>query len=187
MLLTPEEVDTVMGTTGMARVQAAHAAWSTAGTLSNPDCLESLYAGQEQVYESSGYNAISVVELTEQAHPVNYVSQAVVGFPSADLALEFVKKSAGKMRTCAGQNITETQSGLTLQWTVGDLVGDVPTITQLSTVQSGKACQRALRGLSNLVVDVTACGRGVSDQGRQIADQMAAKATHCENYLVTST
>ena len=103
-----------------------------------------------------------------------------MSFPSADLALAFLQNSAVKWRACAGQTITETPStGQTKRYTFGNFVGDVTTIALLNTLEGGGgyACQHVLSAVSNLVIDVNACGYQISDQGRQIADKIAAKAT----------
>jgi len=67
-----------------------------------------------------------------------------------------------------------------VQWNIGDLVGDVPTIAQRKTkpaIGNGYACQHALSAVSNVVLDVEVCGFQIIDQARQIADKMAAKVT----------
>ncbi|HTQ20076.1 sensor domain-containing protein [Mycobacterium sp.] len=91
-----------------------------------------------------------------------------------------LKSSAGKWRGCAGQTVTLTESGQTVQWNIGDLVGDVPTIAQRKTtpaIGNGYACQHALSAVSNVVLDVEVCGFQIIDQARQIADKMVAKVT----------
>jgi serine/threonine kinase PknH len=181
ILLTAQEINTLMGAANMqARTGISHGP-ENAITLSNQDCLGALFALPQPVYQGSGYTAMSGQGLREpESNYRHAVTQAAVSFPSADLALAFVKNSAGKWRACAGQTITfPNNSGGLSQWAIGDMVGDVPTITQLDSrvgIQ-GYGCQRALSAVWNLVLDVDACSFQVSDQARQIVDKMAAKAT----------
>ncbi len=70
-----------------------------------------------------------------------------------------------------------TNSGQTLTFTFGDLTGDAPKITQLITRQGGGTCQRVLSAVSNVVLDVEACGQKITDEGSRIADAMAANVS----------
>ena len=179
ILLTVQDVNTVMGASRMEpNGPITHATRTSPMTLSNPDCLGAFLNGQTPVYQGSGYTAISAEGLTDPDHVVD---QAAVSFPSADLALAFVKTSAGKWRACAGQTITQTDkaNGNVFRWTFENLVGDVPAITQLYTGEGGHGygCQHVLRAVLNMVLDVIACGGQISDQAGRIAEKMAAAAT----------
>jgi serine/threonine kinase PknH len=175
ILLTPQEVDTVMGASGMqplAPVNQSPVVW----TSSNPDCAETLHPALDSVYRGSGYTSIRYEQLSEPGSPTHVVEQAAVTFGSADQALGFVKSSAAKMGACAGRNITETENGQVFQLTIGNLVGEVPKITQQYTREAGVTSQRAVRAVSNLVIDVSVSSAQISDQADQIADQMTTKA-----------
>ncbi len=180
ILVSVQDVNTLMGASNMQSNGGINHGLGSPETLSNPDCLGALFIAQQPVYESSGYVAVSVENLREPENPyAHLVEQAAVSFPSADMALAFLNNSAAKWRACAGQTITQTVNGQPIRWAVGNLAGDVPTITLLHTQEGagGWACQRALTAVSNLVLDVNACAQKISDQARQIADKMAAKAT----------
>ena len=184
ILLSAAEVNTLLGTTTLQpHGSIDHATVSNPRTLSNPDCAEAFHAAQSGVYQNSGYTAISKGEFDGPGKPSNYhVEQAAVSFPSADEALAFLKNSADKLRACEGQTITETvpSSGRgDHPWTIENLVGDVPTITQRMTAveHPDVACQRALRAVLNLVIDVRVGGPNISDNAALlIADKMAASA-----------
>lgn len=182
ILLTVADVNTVMGASGMQPTTPInHGTWLVAErTLSNPDCLGAFFVGETPAYQGSGYTAASVVTLHEPVNnPDHRLGQAVVSFPSPDLALAFVKTSVGKWRACAGQTLTATHLDQVYRWTVGDLVGDAPAITQLHTLEGGNGyvCQHVLRAVLNVVLDVNACGYQISNQAGSVADKMAATAT----------
>jgi sugar lactone lactonase YvrE len=188
ILLTASEINTVMGATGMQPYGDPAIRYFTDRNpelmLSNSHCLGAWLPAQDKVYRGSQYSAISEEQIAEPGNnPDHVVDQAAVSFPSADLALAFLKASAGEWKACAGQHITSTDTGPSpgqpTHWTMGNLVGEAPKITLLQTLDDGNgwACQHALNAVGNLVLDVMACGYHISDQARQIADKMAAKAT----------
>jgi hypothetical protein len=185
ILLSVADVNTVMGASGIKPVGPTDAGTvTTPETLSNPDCLGVFYVAQTRVYQDSGYTAVRHEELElNPGNPPYDIGQAAVSFPSADLALAFLKSSAAKWRTCAGQTITAAANGHSYSYTVRNLVGDVPAITQIHTLDGGPgtppgwACQRALRAALNVVLDVRACGTPISDQAGRIAEKMAATVT----------
>jgi PknH-like extracellular domain len=181
ILLTPQEANTLLGSSSMeTSVPINHETYTkNLPTVSNPDCLSTVGIILDPVYRGSGYGGLSTDILLDSKHQL---SQAVASFPSADQALAFVENLAGKWRACAGQTITAqtipVAGGISSegQYTLGSLVGDVPTIALSQNGASGD-CQRALSAVSNLVIDVEACSSPLTDQGRQIADKMAGKAT----------
>jgi serine/threonine kinase PknH len=180
ILLSAAEINAIMGATNMQPSGTATVLEKTPYTLSVPDCLGPLFVAQASVYTGSGYTAASGQAVREPgANPDHGVIQAAVAFLSADRAGAFVTASAAKWKACAGQTITETDNGRTSRYTFGDLIGDAPNITQLDTQEGsgGWACQRVLRAVSTVVLDVAACGHHISDQGSRIADAMAANAT----------
>jgi serine/threonine kinase PknH len=181
ILLTPQDVNAIMGATGMQSEQGIrHGIFvSNFAQLSNPACLPSLYIDQGPVYRGSGYTAVSYDELSEPGNNYTHiVEEAALTFPSADQAVGLVKSAAAKIGACAGQSITQSQGGASIRWTIGNLVGDVPTVTQVNAQQGNSfTCQRAMSAVLNVVVDVDACAAQVSTQGRQIADKMTANAT----------
>lgn len=169
-----------MSTGGMQDQGSFSGADTNVVTMSNPDCLGAAHIVQPSVYSDSGYTAIRVDMLREPGVRYTHdVGQAVASFPSADEAIAFVKGSATKWQACAGKNVTDTLNGNATQWTFGNLVGEVPKIALLYSKQGarGWTCQRALSAVLNLVIDVKACGYNVVDQGLQVADKIAAKAT----------
>jgi PknH-like extracellular domain len=181
MLLTPQEANALLGSTSMeTSVSINHEIYTkNLPTVSNPDCLSTVGIILDPVYQGSGYTALSTDILLDSKHQL---SQAVASFPAADQARAFVENLAGKWKACAGQTITaETipiAGGISSkgQYTLGGLVGDVPTIALSQHGASGD-CQRALSAVSNVVIDVEACTSPITDQGRQIAEKIASKAT----------
>ena len=147
------------------------------GTLSNPDCLGALLPIQGSVYQGSGYTAVRGQALNAE-DPPHFVYEAAVSFPSAEQALAFVRTSADKWQACAGQLLTVTTPNKIFHWNFANPTGAPPKITQVHTqLHGGRACQHALSAVSNVVIDVVACGASITNEAGQVADQMAAKVT----------
>jgi serine/threonine protein kinase len=173
ILLTPASVDTIMGTSNLQPKQITTQMDSVPAALSNPDCIGALFPRKAPVYAGSGYTAISS-QVLSGGQPIRFVDQSVVAFPTADQADAFLKNSAANWEACAGQSITDSAGRQPITWTVGNLNGGPPTIAQSETPIGGIPCQRALRVVSNVVLDVDVCTAGVTDQGSRVADAMAA-------------
>lgn len=188
ILLTAQEASTALGSAGMELTGPINHTTFTKNlptSVSNPDCLSTANVALDPVYAGSGYTAIVEERLADSGpdfQPTHVLAQAVASFPSAYPAVAFVTNVAAKWNACAGQTITvqtiPTAGGIYSedQYATGGVIGDVPDIA-LSKTGDKSNCQRALRAVSNLVIDVEACGSPLGDQGRRIADTMAAKVT----------
>ncbi|MBV8860642.1 MAG: sensor domain-containing protein [Mycobacterium sp.] len=181
VLLTAAQVNTVMGASTMQGGKLGQAPANASAQLSIPACNGALYPGESPAYNGSGYTKLNYLVVAEPGdHNDHFVDQDVATFPSADAANAFVKKSADQWRSCAGQVVTGSyDNGNTFRWTFGNVVGDAPRITQLDTQEDGNgwACQRVLSAVSNVVIDVRACGYAITDQASRIADEIAANAS----------
>jgi hypothetical protein len=178
VLLTAQEINTIMGSTTLEHSGSIrHVMGATANDLSNPDCLGAFLPAQEAVYRGTGYSATSFELLVDPTDPSeHHVIQTATIYPSADMARAFVNNSAPKWKACRGQTVSitiETPS----HYTFGEVVGSPPHLTQSYTLEGtvSYTCQRVLRAVSNLVIDGTVCGNHISNEGNQIADQIAAK------------
>ena|SRR5271156_1583671 len=181
ILLTAEQVNGIMGASTMQAGKVGQAPANASAQLSKPECNGALYPGESPTYNGSGYTKLNYLVLAEPGdHNDHFVDQDVATFPSADSAHAFVKTSADQWKSCARQVVTgKYDNGNTFRWTFGNLVGDVPKISQSDTQEDGAgwACQRVLSAVSNLVIDVRACGFAITDQASRIADDIAANAT----------
>jgi serine/threonine-protein kinase len=178
LMLSPADINTVMGSSSMQPGKPITSTDSSAVTVSAPDCQGALYTTQDPVYAGTGYSAVSGLVSSEAGDNYDHwVNQAVVLFPSADKAKSFVQNSAEKWKGCAGKTVTVTNKSKTYRWTFAQVQGGPPKVTLMDTQEGadGWECQRALSVANNVVVDINACGYHISDQGGQIADKILAK------------
>ena len=87
-----------------------------------------------------------------------------------------MKHSADQWKACAEADVYEVQADKSVDvWSIETVVGDPPSITVLESRRKiGWRCQRAMRAVSNVVIDATACGYNITNQGSSVADQIAA-------------
>jgi serine/threonine kinase PknH len=100
-------------------------------------------------------------------------------FASAEQALGFVAAQQGRWQGCAGKTITQTQPGKSIPWTFHEVTGNPPKISMLHDAADGTGvtCQRVLNAVSNVVLDINACGPQVTNQASQIAKERRRSAT----------
>ena len=187
ILLNGAEINFIMGAYDMLGSLMGREAIEPTFTVSPPDCLGVFWAGLAPVFSPSGYTALHYLKFAEPGNdPEHFVTEAAAVFPSADRASAFVASSTGDWTRCAGKTVTRTDatdSTKTEQWTVGTFSQNAPEIEQkITKVHSEKdgvpwVCGRALRPVSNVVIDIRACGYHISDQADRIAEKTAVKVT----------
>ncbi len=178
LLLGPSDINSIMGSSTMQPGKPILAMDTSSVTLSMPDCQGALYTTQDPVYAGTGYTAVSGLVSSEPGDNYDHwVNQAVVLFPSADKAQDFLQASADKWEGCAGKTVTVNNKDKTYRWTFAQVHGSPPKITVTDTQEGarGWACQRAISVANNVIVDINACGYHISDQGSQITDKIVAK------------
>jgi serine/threonine protein kinase len=180
ILLSPAQVNAYFWTTGIVIDHNISEMRDPdpGNTLSDPQCLGALIGFQTSTYKSSGYTAMLAQLMKKpQSNPAIVVVQGAAIFASANQALAFVTAQDSMWRGCAGKTLTQTQPGTSIPWTFHDVTGNPPKISLLhdSADNTGVTCQRVLNAVSNVVLDVNACGPQVTNQASQIATDMAAK------------
>jgi serine/threonine kinase PknH len=192
ILLSEAEINTIMGASDMKTVEGQGALKQSSGSLaevSPRECMGALYPTLDQTYQGSGVQDVTwkVLEkpgLLKRAGDGNhyFVDQGVAAFPqNTDRARAFVQASANQWKACTGQTVTVTYTDNSkYTWTVGNLTGEAPNITQSYTQAGGHgyACQRVLSAVSNIVIDVKACGDHITDEASRIVNKIAAGVTH---------
>jgi hypothetical protein len=195
-MLGDSELDTIMGVSGMRTVESGnHQAKVTNGVIevTPPECASALYPGLDQTYREIGERQVTW-RVAEDRGGVgragvdanHFVDQDVAVFPArTGRALEFVRASAIPWKVCAGQTVRVVYLGTdTYAWRVNDVGGDGPEIIQSFSLDGNDryGCQRVLRTVSDLVVDVKACGDDIGDEASRIAGRLAASVTHTSPY-----
>jgi serine/threonine kinase PknH len=180
LLLSVSEVNSIMGATNMTAGSPMTDLGKSTLTLSTQDCLGVLYAIQKDTYTGSGWSDVQGLVLSEPGDSFDHwVHQAVVRFPTADKANDFVEASKGKWKSCSDKTITVTNAKKTetYRWTLSGLQGQPPRISMTKAQEAAKgwSCQRVLSVANNVVIDVNACSYKLNDQAGQVSDKIIAK------------
>lgn len=185
ILLPTSNINTVMRTTGMQSDAVSDSTTKSVQSISVQDCLGAVYGAEVAVYRGSRFTAISRNQVHEPGDdPEHLVDQAAVSFASPAEAIDFVAASLSKWKSCAGKTVTTTEEGnATAGWQLSKPGGSAPKITTVATQDGGKGwiCQRALDAVTNVVLDVTACDKDITDPAAQLVDEMAARVSQHES------
>ncbi len=177
LLLSPEEVNAVVGATGMSVTNTQTSMSDNSATMAPQECLAIDGAAEALVYGNSGYWAERDQSLNDGDDFTHYLKQAVVLFPTVEIARAFLDASAQQWPAC--RQYTHTQSET--QWSVGQISIANDTLSTTATQQNASApgwgCGRALALRNNVIVDINTCSAKPADSALKIADHIAANVT----------
>lgn len=173
LLLSATEIDSEMGTTGMAPTGSATTLADTSASMAPHECLAVDAAAEALVYADSGYRASLDESFNNGDDFTHYLKQAVVLFPLVEKAQAFFDASAQQWPAC--RHYTHLQSGT--EWTPGPIANADGMLSVVAMQQDARAggwgCGRALAVRNNVVVDVNACAADPRDTAARIARRIA--------------
>jgi hypothetical protein len=177
LLLSPEQINPVMGATAMAVTRRHDAMSDDSATMKPRECLAIDGTAQAPVYADSGFTAVRDQAMNDGDNFTHYAEQAVVLFPTAKQAGLFLISSALRWPAC--HSYTHIQSGT--QWNVGPISVDNGALSTIATQQDaragGWACGHALARKNNVIVDVNTCSPDPKNSAVDIANQIATKVS----------
>jgi hypothetical protein len=170
LLLTPAEIDSLLGTTGMASQEKIDKPqddnvkqhWPQGWTWP-VECLYALNPGETPAYADSAFSAFSGDDDTAPLPPGSAevspeVTQVVALFPSANEANTFFTTSSQRWSACANRQLTTPgdADNPEIAWKIGptsNANGILTTTLSMSATKNGTtrtaACQRALTVRNN--------------------------------------
>lgn len=181
LLLSTDEVNTLMGTDGMTAHPPVTAMSDHRNLLPNLNCLGAWQVDESAIY-GDHWAAMRQVLLRapDNDNWDNLLVQSVVIFPSAQDATDFLDQSADRWAKCTNHHVNIVLNGERLpRWTSGDLTRTDSEVTLPFTRVDGdqtRDCQRALAVAANLVMDIQACkpaGSSVT-QAADVVDKIKA-------------
>lgn len=177
-LLTPGQINAVMGTTDIKVTDSRSAMPDDSATMTPRECLAIDGSAQAQVYANSGFIDERDQTLNRQDgdNLTHFVEQAAVLFPTAKQAGDFFTASAQQWSAC--HEYTHVQSKT--RWTVAAVSNANGILSTISTLQDPpstgwKACGRALAVKNNVIVDANTCSVDPKDSAVDIVKQIVAK------------
>ena len=181
LLLDAAEINAAMGATEMTVTRSADHMWDSHSYVSGAACLAVYGVADDKVYAGSGWSAVRYASLKEPVDdPPHVADQAVVSFPSRDVAAEFSVDSAEDWARCGNSRFSvKLSERVEALWTVGEVsdIGGMLTMSMTMEDNDGWGCRRALTVRNNVAVDVTECSYDSVDNAavnisRDIADKV---------------
>jgi PknH-like extracellular domain len=192
LLLTPAEVDSLLGVTGSASTEKIDKLQDDAtkqpGRKIPDECIFAQGPAEAPVYAGSGNTAVSGdTDSTSLNNDQDIMlGQVVVLFPSAKEANDFFTTSAQRWPACADRqvNVPANTDGSQTAIKIGPFstANGILSVSQTATMtMAGQpdaitiSAQRALTARNNVVVDVVLMRKDPADFGVKVAAQIAGK------------
>lgn len=174
LLLSPDQVNPLIGSTAMSVVRDQATMSDNSGTLAPPECLQLDDAAESTIYANSGSWAEHEQTLNDGDKLTHYLKQAVVLFPTVEKAKEFFDNSVQQWPACSQFTHLQSQT----QWSVGPISNEhdilSTTATELNAAAPGRGCGRAVALKNNVIIDINTCSPDPGDSATKIAEQIAA-------------
>jgi serine/threonine protein kinase len=169
LLLSVDEINVISGAK-FYPVPIENGMASDSDTLVQKDCAGPFLPRQQIVYNGSGWQAVAAQSIREPsgagqpaaaAGLAPTVTQVVVGFPSADLATELVKKQQAQWAGCNRGELTDKINDIPVPISFGDFAttsDGILTITWFPEDNKDWIVGRALAARNNLAIDIDVGG-----------------------------
>jgi hypothetical protein len=180
VLLSIGDLNRIMGSTGMKVTSDVDEMADHSSDMVYKDCLGAIYGAEKPVYAGSGWTAVRDQVAREPGeNNAHRVEQTAVLYPSAEQAQSFFHDSQSQWERCARNLLTVNSGESEAFWRLDDVTRENNLITQHSTQTTVDewACQHALSVVSNLTVEVFACGYSIREEAATVANKMIANAT----------
>jgi hypothetical protein len=184
LLLTADEVNAVMGTSGMTPHQPVSQMGDHRNLLPNLNCLGVWQVNEAPIYDSSHWKSVrqQMLRVPDTDQWNSLVVQSVVSYRTADAAREFFTESTDRWSKCTNHHVNIRLNEAPLPaFLSGDLTKTDTQLAMPYTRGAGdqtRSCQRALSVVANLILDIQACKpqqQAPATQAADIADKIEAK------------
>ena len=184
LLLTADEVNAVMGTSGMTPHPPVAQMDDHRNLLPNLNCLGVWQVNEAPIYEPSHWKSVrqQMLRVPDTDQWNSLVVQSVVSYLTADAARAFFTESTDRWSKCTNHHVNIRLNDAPLPaWFSGDLTKTDTQLAMPYTRGAGdqtRSCQRALAVAANLILDVQACKpqqQAPVTQAADIADKIEAK------------
>jgi hypothetical protein len=183
-LATADELNAIMGTSGMAQHTPVSQMGDHRNLLPNLNCLGVWQVNESPIYESSNWKSVrqQLVRVPDSDQWNFLVVQSVVSYRTADAARQFLTESTARWSKCSNHNVNIQLNGQTLPaWHSGDLTKTDTRLAMPYTRGTGdqtRSCQRVLQSAANVILDIQACKpqqQAAVTAAADVADKIVAK------------
>jgi hypothetical protein len=162
-LLRVDELNAVMGTSGMTPHSPVSQMGDHRNLLPNLNCLGVWQVNEAPIYESSHWKSMrqQMARVPDNDQWNFLVVQSIVSYRTADGAREFLTESTDRWSKCTNHNVNIQLNGVPLPpWRSGDLTKTATRLAMQYTRGAGdqtRSCQHVLSLVANLILDIQAC------------------------------
>jgi hypothetical protein len=183
-LLKADELDAIMGTSGMIPNNPVTQMGDHRNLLPNLNCLGVWQVNEAPIYESSHWKSVrqQLVRAPDNDSWNYLVVQSIVSYRTADGARQFFAESTDRWSKCAHHTVNIQLNGQALpKWVSGELTKTDSRLAIPYTRTSGdqtRSCQRALQVVANVILDLQACKpqqQAPITSATEVADKIVAK------------
>ncbi len=184
LLLSPAEVDAVMGTSGIVRQPATSEMNDHHDVVTNTNCLGVWQTDESAIYQNTGFTGVrrQSLRIPDSELWTDFVVQSVVTYPSAQAAHTFFTDSADRWSKCVNHRLNiAVGTAPAPGWQSGELTRTDTELTMAVTRQSGdqtRSCERVLALKSNAIIDAEACQPQPVAPTAALVDHIEAKFPH---------
>jgi hypothetical protein len=178
LLLGVDELNDIVGSSTMELDIDATDMTDNSDTVSDPDCLGTVFGAEQQVYGDEWTAVRDQVVREPGDDKEHWAEQTIVTFPSEQQAQKFYAESTTTWEQCGGFSVTVDNDEFTYIWQLDQAAVEGDYLTQNGTQEEsdGWECQHALAAISNAVVETWACAYGVGDEALEMARRIVANA-----------
>ena len=176
VMLSIDELNSIVGSSSMANALDSDDMSQTSVTVSDPDCLGTLFGAEQQVYGDDWTAVRDQVFREPGDDKEHWVEQTVVVYPSEMKAQKFFADSVAVWERCGGFSVAIDDDGFDYTWQLDAANVEGDYLIQLGTQEDsgGWECQHALTALSNVTVETWACAFGIKDEAAEMARRIIA-------------
>jgi hypothetical protein len=183
-LLTADELNSIMGTSGMTPHTPVSQMGDHRNLLPNLNCLGVWQVNEAPIYESSHWKSVrQQLVRTPDTDQWNFlVVQSAVSYRTVDAAREFLTESTDRWSKCTNHNVNIQLNGQTLPaWHSGELTKTDTRLAIPYTRGAGdqtRSCQHVLSLVANVILDIQACKpqqQSAITAAADVADKIASK------------
>jgi hypothetical protein len=177
LLLSIDEVKQAVNAPALAKVEEGSGLSGDKGINVTPrECMSALFGGGASAYERSSSRAAFTRALSGDGQDgMILLNEAASTFESTAAATNFVSRTVGEWRGCAGKSVTLIVDGNPLVLDVGEPTQNGTVMMLRNTLRgskSGFSTDRAITSEANVVIDLDAQGFDLDDSLQTIANRI---------------
>ncbi|MGW4100132.1 sensor domain-containing protein [Mycobacterium sp. NPDC004974] len=176
VLLPPDELDDIMGTSGLEVSADLDDLVDSFDAVSDVDCVGAAFGAQEVVFGELATAVRDQILREPGDDNASWLEQVVVLYSTSEDARDVFDAARATWDSCVGSLVTYDANATPLEWTVDEVTAEGSTISQMSTPEDARSggCHHAMSVVSNVVVEAWACSDSVVDEGTAITGEMVA-------------